>query len=198
MFYILDDSGYIEETSSHFIECKNKTCTEYKGTIPSGYDSLDDWVLNANIRAYKIDSRGNLVFDSAKNTALQAEWANTENYKTITTSVTTNLGVGYYANQLRYKRIGNIVFCYLLINTKAASTVTDAFYVELPFTFDENWYFPMIKSNDWNDYGESYYLRPDAGTNKIYITKDHNRAKQACNALHSGYLIDCQFFAFVK
>jgi hypothetical protein len=75
MFYILDDSGYIEATSSHFIECKNKTCTEYKGTIPSGYDSLDDWVLNANIRAYKIDSSGNLVFDAGRDATLKTQWA---------------------------------------------------------------------------------------------------------------------------
>lgn len=75
MFYILDNLGYIEATSSHYIECDNKTCTEYKGAIPDGYDSLDDWVLNANIRAYKIDTSGNLAFDSAREAALQEEYA---------------------------------------------------------------------------------------------------------------------------
>lgn len=76
MFYILDSLGYIEATSSHYIECDNKTCTEYKGTIPSGYSDLDDWVLNANIRAYKINTSGNLIYDEARDESLQKEYAN--------------------------------------------------------------------------------------------------------------------------
>jgi hypothetical protein len=52
--YILDDLGYIQEFSSNHISCNNKNCIEYKGTIPSGYSSLEEWAINANIRAYKI------------------------------------------------------------------------------------------------------------------------------------------------
>lgn len=73
MFYILDDLGFIEEVSTHYIERENKTCTEYKGTIPTGYETLDDWVLNANIRAYKIVD-GNLTYDANRAAELEAEW----------------------------------------------------------------------------------------------------------------------------
>ena len=63
MRYILDDLGYIEEISfGGTIECNCKTCTEYNGTIPKGYESLCEWAENVNIRAYKIVD-GNLVYD---------------------------------------------------------------------------------------------------------------------------------------
>lgn len=72
MRYILDDLGYIEEVSfGGIIECNNKTCIEYTGTIPSGYDSLIAWVEKANIRAYKIIG-GNLTYDEEKDAELQA------------------------------------------------------------------------------------------------------------------------------
>jgi hypothetical protein len=51
-----------------------KSCNEYTGAIPEGYESLDDWVLNANIRAYKIANK-NLVFDATRDAELEAEWA---------------------------------------------------------------------------------------------------------------------------
>jgi hypothetical protein len=74
MKYILDSSGYVESASCNPISCDDKVSQEYTGSIPSGYDSLDDWILNANIRAYKI-TNGNLVYDAARDEALQAEWA---------------------------------------------------------------------------------------------------------------------------
>lgn len=74
MKYILDSSGYVENASCNPISCDDKVSQEYTGTIPDGYDSLDDWILNANIRAYKI-SGGNLVYDSARDAELTALWA---------------------------------------------------------------------------------------------------------------------------
>jgi len=48
--YILDDLGYVEEVSfGGTIECNKKTCVEYTGAIPEEYDSLIEWVENANI-----------------------------------------------------------------------------------------------------------------------------------------------------
>lgn len=74
MRYILDDLGYIEEISfGGYIECNNKTCTEYTGAIPEGYDSLIDWVEKANIRAYKLVD-GNLVFDETRAAELEKEY----------------------------------------------------------------------------------------------------------------------------
>jgi hypothetical protein len=74
MFYILDELSYIEEVSTHYIERDNKTCTEYTGAIPEGYETYDEWALNANIRAYKLDANGNLMFDADRNAALQEEY----------------------------------------------------------------------------------------------------------------------------
>jgi hypothetical protein len=78
MRYILNDSGYIQAVSfNNLLECQNKTCTEYTGTVPTGYETLAEWSENANINAYKIvDS--NLVFDSEEDARLQSLWANQE------------------------------------------------------------------------------------------------------------------------
>lgn len=104
MFYILDSLGYIEATSSHYIERDNKTCTEYKGSIPSGYETLDDWVLNANIRAYKIDTSGNLVFDSAREAALQEEYANNYVDNQIYSGDEVKIGTWYNGKPL-YRKV---------------------------------------------------------------------------------------------
>lgn len=75
MRYILNDSGYIEEISfTHGIVCNNKTCIEYTGSVPEGYESLAEWSDNANINAYKIVDE-NLVYDSTEDTRLQNLWA---------------------------------------------------------------------------------------------------------------------------
>lgn len=37
MRYILDDNGYIDSVSCTPFNCKDKSCTEYTGTIPEGY-----------------------------------------------------------------------------------------------------------------------------------------------------------------
>jgi hypothetical protein len=75
MRYILDDRGYVKYCSNTYITCENKTCTSYEGVLPEGYKTLEEWVQNANIRAYKIVS-GNLVYDSAEDARLQQEYAN--------------------------------------------------------------------------------------------------------------------------
>lgn len=75
MRYILDESGYIDSVSCTPFNCKDKSCQEYTGTIPSGYDSLQEWAINANIRAYKIVDN-NLVYDEAKDAELCEKWAN--------------------------------------------------------------------------------------------------------------------------
>ncbi len=73
MKYILDSNGYVESASCNPISCDDKVSQEYKGTIPDGYETLDEWILYANIRAYKIVNN-NLVYDAARDAELQAEW----------------------------------------------------------------------------------------------------------------------------
>ena len=92
MRYILDSSGYVESVSCTPFNCKDQSCKGYTGTIPSGYDTLEEWALNANIRAYKI-TNNNLVYDAAKDEALQAEWANKEAGYICEKGSTSN---GYY------------------------------------------------------------------------------------------------------
>lgn len=67
-------NGYISKV---FFGCHSGTCTLYEGTIPAGYSSLEEWANKANIRAYKIVS-GNLTYDSAKDTELQAVYETEE------------------------------------------------------------------------------------------------------------------------
>ena len=74
MRYILNDTSYIETVSfGCSIECKDKTCTEYTGTIPEGYETLAIWSETANINAYKIVD-GNLTYDNEEDARLQALW----------------------------------------------------------------------------------------------------------------------------
>lgn len=106
----------------------------------------------------------------------------------------TNLNVSYYGRALHYKKMGNIVFYQLLINTREASTSTEIFEVTLPFVTDCNWFFPLIKASKDN----SFYLLCTKGTNKAYLTQSTNRTRLKCNEVGQGYVIDCEFFAFVK
>lgn len=77
MRYILNDEGYIEEIAFGVasIECKDKTCTEYTGEIPTGYASLQEWASKEidKLNAWKI-IEGNLVFDNAKYLELKELW----------------------------------------------------------------------------------------------------------------------------
>ena len=78
MRYILNDNGYIQAVSfNNLLECQNKTCTEYTGTVPTGYENLAIWSETANINAYKIVN-GNLVFDSEEDARLQSLWGSQE------------------------------------------------------------------------------------------------------------------------
>lgn len=89
MRYILDDSGYIDSVSCTPFNCKDKSCQEYTGTIPSGYETLAEWAQNANIRAYKLVA-GNLTYDEAKAAELEAEWEIAANGITTGQEVATN------------------------------------------------------------------------------------------------------------
>ena len=63
MRYKLDESGYVIAVS---FGCYLEGCTEYTGTIPIGYNSLDDWATYSCINAYYIDHNGNLALDQEK------------------------------------------------------------------------------------------------------------------------------------
>ena len=118
--------------------------------------------------------------------------------KEITKSnLKTNLNCEYWANQINYIKIGKLVFIYLIINTRTItnSSSTDDFYVEVPFTFFNNWYFPTsVRAAISNN----FYIHCKQNENKIYLAKDNNTTKVKVNEIKSGYVIDAQFFAFVQ
>lgn len=70
MRYELDENGYICKV---FFGCLSGTCTKYEGEVPAGYTTLEEWVQNANIRAYKIVD-GNLTHDAERDAQLLIEW----------------------------------------------------------------------------------------------------------------------------
>ena len=74
MQYILDDNGYVYNAAlGCTIECEQYgPCTEYMGAVPVDYTSIEEWLDNANINAYKIVS-GNLVLDPVKLAELESE-----------------------------------------------------------------------------------------------------------------------------
>lgn len=97
MRYILDNEGYIESIAfGSYIECSNKSCTEYTGNIPEGYNSLCEWADIANIQAYYLVN-GNLTYDSVRDEQLQRKWEeelqnNTPKEYELPTASETTLG----------------------------------------------------------------------------------------------------------
>jgi hypothetical protein len=90
MRYILNDEGYIETVSFNYqVECNNKSCTDYTGSVPTGYETLAEWSENANINAYKIVD-GNLTYDSNKDAELQALWESQRKAKIIESGSNAN------------------------------------------------------------------------------------------------------------
>lgn len=64
----LDANGYV---SGLFWGCMTGECIEYTGEIPAGYSSLYQWAEEAEIKAYYLDSNGNLTLDYARQQALE-------------------------------------------------------------------------------------------------------------------------------
>lgn len=111
--------------------------------------------------------------------------------------LTTNLPCEFWANQLNYTIIGNMVFCNLVINTKSfTSTSSEGAYVEVPFTFDTNWLAVAVKASPARD----YYLKCKPGTNKIELIKigGNYDTPVPISEVSSGYVIYAEFFAFLK
>ena len=73
MRYILDNEGYVKVCSKTEIVCESKTCTAYEGDVPEGYETIEEWVQNANINAYKVVD-GQLVYDADKDEELQQKY----------------------------------------------------------------------------------------------------------------------------
>jgi hypothetical protein len=70
MRYELDANGYVLAV---FWGCCSGECQEYTGTVPIGYNDLNEWSENALINAYYIDENGNLVLDASKLAELETK-----------------------------------------------------------------------------------------------------------------------------
>lgn len=76
MRYILDNNGYIYDASiGSEISCKFGACIEYVGTIPEGYESIDEWFLEEcdRLNAWKVVD-GELLFDSVRYSRLEEQY----------------------------------------------------------------------------------------------------------------------------
>ncbi|MCQ2087651.1 MAG: hypothetical protein MJZ37_06245 [Bacilli bacterium] len=74
MKYILDDDGYIEElifATGAQIGRDGVACTEYTGSIPSGFTSLEEWAQLVNVRAWRLVD-GDLSFNPVRLAELEA------------------------------------------------------------------------------------------------------------------------------
>lgn len=67
MRYIADSGGYVKQVSfGADITCDGVTCTEYTGSIPTGYASLESWYLVESEKLYRWKVvNGNLTLDSS-------------------------------------------------------------------------------------------------------------------------------------
>ena len=77
MRYITDAEGYIKEISfGAMIECDGVICVEYVGSIPLGYETIEDWYMAEmdTLYRWKIPD-GNLTLDESA-TAPEKEWVN--------------------------------------------------------------------------------------------------------------------------
>jgi hypothetical protein len=178
MKYILDSSGYVENASCNPISCDDKVSQEYTGTIPSGYDSLDDWILNANIRAYKI-TNGNLVYDAARDEALQAEWAKTgriEDYSTEEQIIGTWIdGKPLYRKVLDLGNLPNAATGIYETGLTITSTIVN---VDLRGVSSNYEYIPIPRVTGTNSYINYYVTKyPTDNTLRLYIipTMDASR-----------------------
>lgn len=177
MRYILDDLGYIEAVSCTYIECSNKSCTEYIGAIPEGYETLDDWVLNANIRAYKIVDN-NLVYDANRAAALEEEWAEIPDgdFSDKVTFEET------YSNIHFYKKNGIVCIVYQG-EAKTHSANAKLFTIPEGYRPPAKLYFPFVKNN--NAYGVIYakdetgeffvnQISSTSANGRVYFTVSYN------------------------
>lgn len=114
----------------------------------------------------------------------------------VVNNLETNLDCNYHANQLNYKKIGNIVFCFLVINTQNyTNNSEDDFELEMPFTFIDNWLFTNMKAS----FDKNYFLRCVPNSNKIKLVTDNfSQNYVKVKDVGTGYVIYAQFFAFVK
>lgn len=73
--YILDNNGYLYDVSiGADISCDFGACVEYAGTVPTGYETIDEWFLGEceKLNAWKIVD-GNLVFDEIRYAELEKQ-----------------------------------------------------------------------------------------------------------------------------
>ena len=67
MRYITDENDYLKEVAfGCLLSCGGYECTEYTGSVPSGYTSLENWYLNESEKLYRWKIvNGELTLDSS-------------------------------------------------------------------------------------------------------------------------------------
>lgn len=101
MQYVADNDGVILSVSfGAAIECSGRSCTEYTGSVPTGYTSLEAWYASAEEHLYQwriIDGelvRGPAVPEASYDRIIQTGTAEIE-YKYAVTEVTVRFPRAY-------------------------------------------------------------------------------------------------------
>lgn len=185
MRYILNDEGFIEAVSfGCTIECKDKTCTEYTGIVPEGYETLAIWNENANINAYKI-VEGNLVYDSEEDARLQSLWASQEadNKNTIVES-------GSNANGKYTKFADGTLICRgknSISSIGANSGVTNT--IPFPYPFIDNDYDFSIDRYDCGAYWSHIMTQVISRTTTTFAIAYWNNTEYEAGQTNISYIV---------
>lgn len=101
MQYVADNDGVILSISfGAAIECSGRSCTEYTGSVPTGYTSMEEWYALAEEHLYQwriVDGeliRGPAVPEAPYDRIIQTGTAEIE-YKYAVTSVTVKFPRAY-------------------------------------------------------------------------------------------------------
>lgn len=107
MRYIADYDGYVKQVSfGADIACGDDTCTEYTGSVPAGYKTLEAWFLEETEKLYRwkiVD--GNLTLDSSA--VPPREHSNDTGW--IELSLTPEFKAYAEGSTPKYRKVGNLV-----------------------------------------------------------------------------------------
>lgn len=145
------------------MSCNGKNCTEYTGDIPSGYTSLDEWAMNANVRAYTVID-GQLILDTVRLAELEnAEVIEAEENRIVTAKELYNvLSISSETSKEEFTAIksgGNVI------------VLEDAGEYTIPnFSFRcKGGKWGDIASLTWGDVAEKTWLELAKGTADIEV-----------------------------
>lgn len=126
MRYIADTDGYVKQVSfGADILCDGAECTEYTGSIPSGYKTLEAWFLEEAEKLYRWKIvNGNLTLDSSA--VAPSEYPIDTGWQTP--NLSTNMTSG---GTVRYRQLGKVVYVRASTTTAIELTASSSANIKL-------------------------------------------------------------------